>query len=224
MNHYRKIEAVLFDQDGVIIDSEGIRRKTWIEALAIYGVQVTDKEFDEDYKDMMGKPSLKNAEYLVRKYEIKTTPEEFLRKREELLDKYFPTIGLREGVRDLLDYLKERGIEMALVTSAFRRHVEMSLKNNGLEDYFTVIISKEDIRKGKPDPEPYRLACEKLGIKPKNAVVIEDSENGVLSGKRAGCLVIAVRHRWNQHLDFSSTDYVAEDMIEIGEIIKSMIS
>ena len=185
------IQAVLFDMDGTIFDTEAIYRRCWIRAAKDVG-------FDEDMELFFERICgliMTDMSALVHRIYGEDTPFEELRERrrfyleEELASGVLP---FKSGAPEILYSLREKGIKIALVTSTGRKLVDRYLKMSGLEDVFDVIMTGETVTHGKPHPEIFLLAAEKLGILPTNCVVVEDSPNGIRAGHAANMYTVMV--------------------------------
>ena len=185
------IQAVLFDMDGTIFDTEAIYRRCWIRAAKDVG-------FDEDMELFFERICgliMTDMSALVHRIYGEDTPFEELRERrrfyleEELASGVLP---FKSGAPDILYTLKEKGIKIALVTSTGRKLVDRYLKMSGLENVFDVIMTGETVTHGKPHPEIFLLAAEKLGILPTHCVVVEDSPNGIRAGHAANMYTVMV--------------------------------
>ena len=185
------IQAVLFDMDGTIFDTEAIYRRCWIRAAKDVG-------FDEDMELFFERICgliMTDMSALVHRIYGEDTPFEELRERrrfyleEELASGVLP---FKSGAPDILYSLKEKGIQIALVTSSGRKLVDRYLKMSGLEDVFDVIMTGETVTHGKPHPEIFLLAAEKLGILPTHCAVVEDSPNGIRAGHAANMYTVMV--------------------------------
>ena len=185
------IQAVLFDMDGTIFDTEAIYRRGWIQAAKDVG-------FDEDmdlFFERVGGLNMTDMKALVQRVYGEDAPFDALRERrrfyleEELATGVLP---FKSGAPDILYSLKEKGIKIALVTSSGRKLVDRYLKMSGLEDVFDVIMTGETVTHGKPHPEIFLLAAEKLGILPTHCAVVEDSPNGIRAGHAANMYTVMV--------------------------------
>ena len=120
------------------------------------------------------------------------------------------------GVVQLVRVLQERGLTLAITSSAVRSSIETILIRLGLRDAFALIVDGSEVTNGKPDPEAYLVTARRLGVRPDECVVIEDSEVGVLAAKRAGMTCIAVRNpRAQTFQDLSAADRVVDSMEEL---------
>ena len=185
------IQAVLFDMDGTIFDTEVIYRRGWIQAAKDVG-------FDEDmdlFFERVGGLNMTDMKALVHRVYGEDAPFDALRERrrfyleEELACGILP---FKSGAPDILYSLKEKGIPIALVTSSGRPLVDRYLKMSGLEDVFDIIMTGETVTHGKPHPEIFLSAAEKLGVLPAHCVVVEDSPNGIRAGHAANMYTVMV--------------------------------
>ncbi len=185
-------KAVVFDMDGVIFDSEKIYRKFEHERAAHYGLD--DSKVDMFCDLIAGGTKEVNSRHFDEVFQSGIPYEEFRQGVMDNVDKYSREIGydLKPGVREFLDFLKERGIKIALATSTAKERAELHLKSHGLYEYFDGFVYGDMIKTGKPEPDIYLKACEILGVAPEDAIGVEDSINGVLSSAAAGLYTIMV--------------------------------
>ena len=178
------IKAVIFDMNGVIIDDEPLHEQTFKDVCKRYGIDLSS----EDYVNLcMGRTGVEGYVQIGKKYKLPPVPYEDLAKENS---SYYQQITLGRikampGILSLIGLLHSH-YTLALTTSASREETRSVLETFRLQDFFTVIVTAEDIAKSKPDPEPYLLTAQKLGIEPAFCLVIEDAQNGVASAKAAG--------------------------------------
>lgn len=185
-----KIRGVLFDMDGVVLDTEALYARFWREAAAALGHTMS-------YEQALGMRSLSSTagQAQLESYFGKgVSRAEFRTKRIELMDAYVDVHGveLKPGIRELLDFLDEQGIKAAITTSSPLERVERYLGPHGLLHRFQRLCSGTEVAHGKPEPDIYLYGAACLGLKPKDCIAIEDSPAGVLSAYRAGCMTVMV--------------------------------
>jgi putative hydrolase of the HAD superfamily len=193
------IKAVIFDFDGTIIDTETIWFEVYQEILNetfqmelpleefAKGIGTTDEEFFQYIENQTGmKIDRQNIEELAT--------ERFLAKKGIL--------AVREGVKEKLDEAKELGLKIGLASSSTREWVEGFLRQFNLWEYFSVIKTKEDVTKVKPDPALYIKALAELEVEPQEALAIEDSLNGALAAIEAGMECIVIPNQVTSFLTF----------------------
>ena len=181
--------AVLWDMDGVIVDTAPYHFAAWQQVFEKRGVKFTRAKFKRSFgrrnetiiPDILDK-SISAAEIAA----IAKEKEAVFRRLGRNKIQPFP------GAVNLIQRLAERRVKMALVSSTPARNIGVVLSSLGIADLFQIVISGEDVAKGKPDPEGFLLAAERLVIMPGNCVVIEDSTAGVSAAKRAGMHCVAI--------------------------------
>lgn len=182
--------AVLFDMDGTLIDSEPVWFDTEVRLLAEFGFELGP----EHWGNVLGQPNEVSCKYLVEVSGIPLTWEELNEKIESaMVEQLAQGFELLPGAKELLVELQGAGLPTALVSASSRRIVDACLGAIGA-DFFRHTVSGDDVERTKPNPEPYLLAAELLGVDPADCVVIEDSPIGTASGVAAGCRVLAVPH------------------------------
>lgn len=182
------IKAVIFDMDGVLVNTEPVHKKVWAQFFSEQGVSVTD----EDLSGMMGVRAVET----IRKFMPDKNDEEVMllkNKRVEMqvlaLEKNIQPI---EGVIDFIHEIKKSGLMIAVATSAVRETTSVILSKLGIDDTIDVLVTADDVTRGKPDPEIYLKTSEKLGFKPNECIVFEDAPSGIMAAQSAGMNVIAL--------------------------------
>jgi HAD superfamily hydrolase (TIGR01509 family) len=184
-------QAVLFDMDGLLIDSEPLWTVAEIELAAKLGGR-----WDDTIKAaVVGTRLDVSVPAILRYYDVEPTrpavedAQRFL--LERMAELYATDLPLRPGVIELLDELRRRAVRTALVSSSFRHLVDAALVALGGHP-FDVTLAGDEVGHGKPDPESYLTACRQLVVDPGNTVVLEDAMSGVIAAEAAGCVVVAV--------------------------------
>jgi len=182
------LQAVLFDMDGLLVDTEPL----WFEIESEVMARLGGDWSQADQAELVGGLLQTTLDYLLGKA---TRPVSRERLARWMLDGMVSrlnrsSVTLRPGAFDLLAEVRAAGAPYALVTSSERVIMDAVLRGTGLE--FPVTVCAEDVTRIKPDPEPYLLATKLLGVDPASSVVLEDSPNGVVAAEAAGCRVIAV--------------------------------
>lgn len=184
------IMGVLFDMDGVVLDTEKLYARFWAEAAHALGYPMT-------YEQALGMRSL-NGQAGQAKLESYFGPgvsRAVMRdKRVELMDAFVAQHGVeaKPGIHDLLDALRGQGIRCAIATSSPLPRAKQYLDSLGLTDKFHCICSGHDVAQGKPAPDIYLHAAACIGVPPENCLAIEDSPAGIVSAHRAGCYAVLV--------------------------------
>lgn len=179
---------VIFDMDGLIFDSERLFMQALGKVMAEYGYTLTE----ENYIKMLGLTKEALSGMVKALYGADYPHDEISSKARSCMDKIARTNGLpvKKGIKELLAYLKKNNISCSVASSTQRKYVELYLETAGLSEFFSDIIGGDMVEKSKPNPDIFLAA---LGnISPKNALVLEDSKNGILAAYRAGIPVICI--------------------------------
>lgn len=184
-----RTSAVLFDLDGVIADTAPFHQESWLEFARKYGIPMTEGDFRRTF-------GMRNEEILVTLFQRDLEPLELYRyalEKEELFrQKIRGRVRALPGAQALIQALYQQGYRLAVVSSTPPENLELILGELQLHPYFQVILSGRDVDRGKPHPEGYLRAAERLQVEPGFCVVIEDAPLGVEAAKRAGMRSIAV--------------------------------
>jgi HAD superfamily hydrolase (TIGR01509 family) len=210
-------EAIFFDFDGVVIDSEPIHVKTKALALDAYSIEYPEDIF-ERYKGM---PEDRFFIYVSEHLDSQHRhPEVLLKTRQEILSDYLSEIPFVNGFLDFLEYVKSKGILTALVTSSTAQELKNLDHYLNILSMFNPVISAEATPEHKPHPAPYIKALEMMQANKENVVVIEDSPNGIISGKKAGCRVFALTTSFSKdELAQAGADLIFENYEQLMEVL-----
>lgn len=205
------IRAVLFDFDGVVVQSEALHMRTFLEVLAPYGVKVSEARW---YGEFAGTGSRHIFEVLCQEFRVPDDVGSLVERRKKIYEGYVRGGALSEtpGIRQFLITLRERGIRAAIVSGSHRSNVELALSMLGLGPYFSLIVSGDDPGKRKPDPGPFLYAAAKLGLRPGECLAIEDSVPGCEAARRAGMRLVAMRSPASK--DLYGYDAMIDDFTE----------
>lgn len=185
-------QAVLFDMDGVVIDSMPMHLRTWQQALEPLGVELTA----DDLYPLEGVPTVRTAQLLTERLLGEPCSEEEARrlaehKRQLFYEDFHPV--LVPGMGPLLHDVQGRGYRIGLVTGSDRRVADETLGPTGIADMFETVVSGDEVTRGKPDPEPYRRAAGRLGLPPDRCLVVENAPLGVEAAVAAGMRCVTLQ-------------------------------
>lgn len=213
--------AVIFDSDGVVVDSEPFSLAAFREAMAEQGVLLNDG-------DVMANCGLTDADicqYVLRKFGKQVDVDIFHARKQELYEQKVKEGRLEpcEGVEAFLLTLRSENIPYALASSGSPRKIRFNLKRVGLLDRFPAVISGEHVKRGKPQPDIFLLTAKRLGVPCDRCIVIEDSLNGIEAAHRAGMICVAVAGTFTSQA-LSSADFVVDSLAHLRiEDIKSLM-
>ncbi|RQG96220.1 HAD family hydrolase [Natrarchaeobius oligotrophus] len=209
--------AVLFDMDGVLVDSEDY----WVEFQREEILPRTVPEEDVDVAEVTGMNYRETYDYLESEYGTEIDRDRF----EELFEEaareiYTERVTALDGLEDLLSRLDDRGVPTVIVSSSPHEWIGWVADRFDLEDEFDRLISADDVDSGsKPDPDVFEYAASEIGAEAEECLVVEDSENGIEAADRAGTRVVAYRIDAHDDIDLSSADAVVDSPAELRETV-----
>jgi beta-phosphoglucomutase len=207
------LKAVLFDLDGVLVDSEDISTKASDKILSEFGIVQTP----EEKKKVFGRRTIDNYRDAIKARGLDLDPKALVARKNEVFAQMIRgNLTPMPGVMRFLSELKDAKVKVAVVSSSPLERVNATLEEIGLILSFDVVVSGDCCKRGKPDPQPFLIAARRLGIKPKDCVVVEDAEAGILAGKAAGMGVIAVRSPNTHSQDLSKADRIVDSIENIS--------
>lgn len=212
------IKAVIFDMDGVLLDTEKHFEYCWTKAAREAGFP-----FEKEHAWMLRSLAAKFAEPLMKsifgeEFDFKSVRE----RRKVLMAERLKEYGLEKkpGVDEILDFLKEKGIKRVVATATEPVCAREYLEQVGIYDKFDHVVSAHNVKSGKPMPDVYLYACEQINERPEECLAVEDSPNGVLAAVRAGIPTVMVPDRTKPDEELLSIlHYCAADLLEIKAIV-----
>jgi len=214
------IKAVFFDFDGLILDTESPEVTAWQELFAAHGVDFPDSL----WTDMIGRNietmQIHPLDYLDERLEHALDREAFMEEHRKLKTQYLSSEEARPGVRDRLMEAQMLGLHRAVVSSSRRGWVEEHLASLGLSSFFEILFCGREGLPGKPDPALYKAAIDHFGLKPHEALAIEDSQNGLAAAKAAGLWCVVSPNALTVRMDLSAADLQVTSLdVSLEEII-----
>ncbi len=210
--------GVIFDLDGVLIDSEGLYYRAYTEVLKPYGVTVTQREYEEYWIAQGIGP-----EYIVEKYNLPVAPDTLRKLRSPIFLQLLETeVTLMPYVKETLTHLSEH-FRLTVATNSNREHLDFVLKRFGIDRFFACTVARQDYEKAKPEPDAFLAAANKLGLARERCVVVEDTYRGVTAATQAGIACIAVPNEYTQNNDFSQASLVLSNLGELTpEVVRAL--
>jgi HAD superfamily hydrolase (TIGR01509 family) len=178
------IKAVIFDHDGTLVNSEPVHWHCWTEVMRPFGMKLSQEEYK---RNLSGMPSNVSAAWLADKFNLDVNPGALLTSKQKLLRAFLTNHAypLMPGVAQLLDYLAQKRILMAVASGADRNEVHRTLEFHGFAHHFTAVATQNDVVHNKPAPDVYLHAARQLNLLPNECVAIEDSDNGERAARAA---------------------------------------
>ena len=218
-SEHREVRGVLFDMDGVVIDTEKLYTRFWMEAAADLGHTMTLTQALQ----MRSLGSIESQEKLDSFFGSGVLAYDVLRNRRiELMEAFIAEHGIEEkkGIRELLACLKEKGIPCAITSSSSIPLIRRHLGDLGLLDGFTALCSGKDVPQGKPAPAIYLHGAATLGIAPEHCLAIEDSPAGIEAAWRAGCMAVIVPDQDQPDGEVLSRSFArADSLLDVMELL-----
>ena len=186
----RTFRAVIFDLDGVLWDGEPLYHEAFNIVLAPYGHRVSD----DDYDQIIGLSVEACWDWLRDRFNLSEPLARFLRAYNETVLRLLKRpVEPLPGARPLIEELRRRGVPIAVASASLRQWVDATLRGLGLQDAFDTTVSASDVDNGKPAPDLFLAAAQRLGVAPQNCLAVEDTLAGVRSAKSAGMFTIQLR-------------------------------
>ena len=211
--------GVIFDLDGVLIDSEGLYYRAYSEVLKPYGVTVTQREYEEYWIARGIGP-----EYIVEKHNLPVAPATLRQLRSPIFLQLLKTEAtLMPSVQESLTQLSEY-FGLTVATNSNREHLDFVLRRFGLDRFFDHTVARQDYERAKPEPDAFLAAVKKLGLARERCIVVEDTYRGVTAAARAGIACIAVPNAYTQNNDFRQAALILSNLGEVTpEVVRSLL-
>ncbi len=193
-----QFDAVVFDFDGLLADSEPLQIRAWQEFLAQWNCQLSNELINE----MFGLRVRDSAKVVQQRLDLPITADEVMHGRDEIFLELVATeLPMMKGSREIVTWLRdETRLRVALATSGHRRYISAALGVAELENAFEVVVTGDDVQNGKPHPEIYQTAAEKLDIDPSRCIALEDAPHGIRSAIDAGMYCLAIPNEMTESI------------------------
>ncbi|SEB39170.1 haloacid dehalogenase superfamily, subfamily IA, variant 3 with third motif having DD or ED [Tenacibaculum sp. MAR_2009_124] len=214
----KNIKCVIFDMDGVIIDSEYIHKKAYYETFTSLGLEVSE----ELYKTITGSSTLNVFQKLVTHFNLNLDPNELVLKKRKYYIDYFhndPSLKLVDGVNEIIKYFFDKGLTLILASSASMPNINRVFDRFELNQYFAGKISGADLKESKPHPEIFEKASIMANSAKEQCIIIEDSDNGIKAANRAGIFVFGYLNPMSSDQTLENANKVISEFNELKEFI-----
>lgn len=209
----RVLRGLIFDFDGLIVDTETARYHAWKEVIESYGVELPLSVWQQN----IGLPSeaFNPLDYLKHKAQGPIDRDAVRKRKNRVFWSRMEGETLRPGIKDYLEQGRGRGLRMAICSSSPRRWIEQNLSRWGIDGHFEVVVTGSDVGKIKPDPELYLKALDLLRLDAENCIAFEDSPKGVQSAKAAGIFCVAIPNSITLETDLAGADVKVHSLTEL---------
>ena len=214
------MDAVIFDLDGLLADTEIISLKVYQELLKDFGIPFTEETYSREYS---GHREEENVQRFLDNYDLPWNFDQTLEKVYELEARILAKgVNLKKGAKNLLAFLQREGIPIALATSSVESRARMILDSNGILSLFDHLVFAKDVKRSKPYPDIFLKACSDLNVLPENCLVLEDSEAGIEAAYRAGIPVICIPDlKMPAQFLLNKTEQVFKDLDAVRDYLES---
>ena len=214
------MDAVIFDLDGLLADTEIISLKVYQELLEDFGIPFTEETYSREYS---GHREEENVQRFLDTYDLPWNFDQTLEKVYELEARILAKgVNLKKGAKNLLAFLQREGIPIALATSSVESRARMILDSNGILSLFDHLVFAKDVKRSKPYPDIFLKACSDLNVLPESCLVLEDSEAGIEAASRAGISVICIPDLKIPAQSFlNKTEQVFQDLDDVRDYLES---
>ncbi len=212
------IEAVIFDMDGVLVDSEPHHVTIEKQQFRMNGISISD----EEHQKFMGTSSENMWTEIANRYQLEQPVEELISQHSVESIRYFTELSeipVMPGLIDLLENLKAKNYPLAVASSSVPEIIDLILRKTGLRKYFQVVVSGQEVGQSKPEPDVFLLAALKLGVKPKNCLVIEDSYNGIKAAQAAEMSCVAYQSPGVDPTTQKEADAIVKSFDQLGMML-----
>ncbi len=209
------LKAVIFDMDGVIIDSEPLHNRAYHDMFNEVGINVSK----ELYESFTGQSTINICKRLCEHFNLEQSPEDLVALKRKHYKQFFESdsdLALIDGVLDLIKDYYNNGLTLVLGSSASMGGINQIFERFDLNQYFVAKLSGADLKESKPNPEIFIKAAEASGYKPEECMVIEDSTNGIKAAHAAGIYCVGYDSFHSKNQDYSKANKVIEDFTEIS--------
>jgi len=216
-----KIDAVIFDLDGLMIESERFHFDIMERLLAKYGKSAPEAWFEP----MIGMDNVECAEFVIRETELPLTTEAYLQEKYDVILDLLPEVAKpNPGLLELIDNLLAAGIKLGVASNSFEVYVKIALDSLGIYSLFKCVLSADDVDRAKPAPDIYLLASQCLGVEPEHCLVLEDSRHGMQAALAAGMHCAMIPNPYFKDTNFDEATFVFPSLVELKRALPEILN
>lgn len=221
----KPIKCIIYDLDDLMVNSEPLHTESLETVLNKLGYSYNNLP-KKLLSKFVGMRIIDILREIIKYLKLNENAEDLQKKKNEIFFKLVKEkLELMPGVQESIILFRNSNLRLALASSGIKEYINLVLFKFGLVNIFNVIVSGDDVKIGKPDPETYLVTCSKLNLEPEECIVLEDATSGIEAAKRAGCKCIAVKNPNTPSQNLSKADYILNNLGEISlEIIKSLVN
>ncbi len=214
----KTISCVIFDMDGVIVDTEPLHKKAYFKTFESLGLTVSETL----YHSLTGSSTINAFQQLVAHFQLTDDPQKLVLQKRAFFVTLFesdPSLALIDGVEEIIKYFYNKDIVLVLASSASMETINRVFTRFDLNQYFVGKLSGADLEKSKPHPEIFENAARKANTPKENCIIIEDSDNGVLAANRAGIYCVGYKSEHSKLQTLATANLVIKDFSELKKLI-----
>lgn len=205
------VKAVVYDLDDLMVNSYPLHSIASDEVLKKYGVDL--KEVNDMRANFVGMRISDILKMIVDRFDLKVSMGKLRKERSAIFLKLVrEKLKSMPGLLNSLELIKKKDFKIAIASSGTREYINTVIAKFKISSYFDLIVSGDDVKKGKPDPETYIVTSKKMGLDPGEIVVLEDATNGIAAAKSAGCWCIAIKNPYTPYQDLSKADLFIDSL------------
>ncbi|MFH0863711.1 MAG: HAD family phosphatase [Candidatus Gottesmanbacteria bacterium] len=214
------IKLIIFDMDGLMIDSEPFHRKAFNKVFQEYGKELTEEDNSKYY---IGISDIDAVEDMIKRFSLPLSPEELVERKQTAYKKLVAShIIPQNGLLNLLKNLQKNGYKKVIASCSMFNEIELIINNLKINKYINGYFSAEQVENGKPAPDLFLFAAEKMRTLPKDCLVLEDAPSGINAAKVAGMKSFAIPSKETKGKDFSKATKVLDNLNEVYDNLKNL--
>jgi len=219
----RRMQAAIFDLDGLIVDSEPLQLRAINRALAPVGIALTEA----DWMQRVGHKSIETIRLLQARHGFAADPDAIEQAKltaYRQLIRQDGALALMPGVHEAIRACQDAGLKLAIASSSVRADIDAILSAFGLGPHFAIVVAGDEVARGKPDPAIFLAAAERLAVDPAVCLALEDAPSGIAAANAAGMVSVAIPNRFTRHQNFDGARAVLDSLFEFAQKLDTLVS